>query len=125
MAIYSDAHYVRWFARFTGIVGISSHYIIQKFHFFLFYIQLSANKFEDTKRLQDDLMTSYNIDVRPMWDDDDVTKVAISFALIDVEDIMESGHIKSRMWIRMVRPLGRSRIMLYVVVNVPYDKHCE
>ena len=78
---------------------------MQRFYFVLFHKQLSANKFEDTKRLQDDLMTSYNIDVRPMWDDDDVTKVAISFALIDVEDIVETGHMNSRMWIRMVRAL--------------------
>ena len=62
-----------------------------------------ATKFEDTKRLHEDLTASYNCDIRPMWDDDQLTKVGIGFVPIDIEDIqMPSGHMKARMWIRMV-----------------------
>ena len=62
-----------------------------------------ATKFDDTKRLHEDLTASYNSDIRPMWDDDELTKVDIGFVPIDIEDIqMPSGHMKARMWIRMV-----------------------
>ena len=65
-----------------------------------------ASKFEDTKRLHEDLTASYNSDIRPMWDDDELTKVGIGFVPIDIEDIqMPSGHMKARMWIRMVHEL--------------------